>query len=160
MKPRSLLVAISLLLNLGCDKGGSQNTTEPVRQDLNAHVKAGLPGGCLLNWRLNVTCGVQCTGETQADLANCQAFLDCYQAHDCGPLTCGKADQVCGANVVTPGMGTAPKTVQTRSTRAWGAPPRQDLAARRGLEVRRELEGRRERGARQALGAVPRQPSV
>ena len=128
------LVGIPLLLTLGCDQGDSQSTTGPSRGQLNAHVKAGLPGACLLNWRLDTTCGSQCTGQTQPDLKNCQAFLDCYENNNCGPTTCGEPDQACGVNVVTPKMGAAPKTIAdsvyacmgcSTSALTPGAPPAQ-----------------------------------
>jgi Salmonella virulence plasmid 65kDa B protein len=62
---------------------------------------------CLSNWQ-STTCGQWCLNQPQSDWRNCQAFLDCYRAHNCSPETCGKdPDDVCGVNVVVPGMGTA-----------------------------------------------------
>ena len=68
-------------------------------------------GGCLLNWR-STTCGEWCVNQPQADWANCVAFLDCYENHNCSPATCGaNPDDVCGVNKVAPAMGVAPKTI-------------------------------------------------
>ena len=71
----------------------------------------GTGENCLQDWR-GTTCGNWCLRETQADRANCVAFLECYQTNGCGPDTCGtNPDDTCGVNRVAPGMGMAPKLI-------------------------------------------------
>ncbi len=123
MRIGKLLLATPILLTLACDSGGLKKTTAPAREELTPHLKAGVSGGstgtggstsaaqCLTGWRANSPCGAYCVGQTQADRNNCKAFLDCYSNHNCGPSTCGGQDQVCGVNVVTPKMGSAPKDI-------------------------------------------------
>jgi len=108
-----LLVAAATAFAAGC---ASQEATED-RQHFSQAVQALATGAsdagaaCLQNWRATA-CGQQCLGETQPDLANCAAFLDCYRDNLCGPDTCGSnPDAICGVNTVKPAMGMAPKTI-------------------------------------------------
>jgi len=110
MRTSNFLTGLSLFLTMACSQGTSP-TTELAPAEARAAISASTPSTCLQGWRTNSPCGAYCTGQTQADRKNCQAFLDCYKNNNCGPTTCGGPDQVCGVNKVTPKMGSAPKEI-------------------------------------------------
>jgi hypothetical protein len=70
----------------------------------------GAPVSCLQDWRNAGTCAQWCLRETQVDRASCRTYLDCYEAHGCGPFSsCAAPAGVCGVNVL--GHGTIGKII-------------------------------------------------
>jgi RHS repeat-associated protein len=88
--------------------GTSTVTATSTGTGTSADAGTGVGGSaCLSNWE-STTCGQWCVNQPQEDWRNCQAFLDCYREHNCGPDTCGKnPTDVCHPNNVSPHLGSA-----------------------------------------------------